>query len=212
LDVDPFNKGGFATSLGTYRIEKGKSPTTIIGNDADGNVVDFGDETPDFEMGFSNSFTYGNFNLSFLFHLKQGGDIINLGRFLTDLGQVSDDFEKEKVPVFADDGTTVVGFTTPRLRGDFGTEPWIEDGTYLKLREASLTYNVDREFVDSWFNGLVSSLNVGISGRNLFVITDYSGYDPEVSNFGNVAIGRSVDVIPFPSARSVYFNVSLGLN
>ncbi|KAA3613082.1 MAG: SusC/RagA family TonB-linked outer membrane protein [Calditrichaeota bacterium] len=211
LNVDPFNKGGFATSLGTYRIEEGKSPTSIIGNDADGNVVDFGDETPDFEMGFSNSFSYGNFNLSFLFHWKQGGDVINLGRFLTDLGQVSDDWEKEKVDVLDDDGIKI-GEITPRLRGDFGTGPWIEDGTYIKLREASLTYNVDKEFVNSWFNGLVSSLNVGISGRNLFVITDYSGYDPEVSNFGNVAIGRSVDVIPFPSARSIYFNVSLGLN
>ena len=43
------------------------------------------------------------------------------------------------------------------------------------------------------------------------MITDYTGYDPEVSQFGNVAIGRSVDVIPFPSARSFYFKVSVGL-
>ncbi len=211
LNVDPFNKGGFATSLGTYRIEEGKSPTTIIGNDKDGNVVDLGDETPDFEIGFSNSLTFGNFNFSFLIHWKEGGDVINLGRFLTDLGKVSDDWEKVKVDVLDDNGNKI-GETTPRLRGDFGTAPWIEDGTYIKLREASLTYNFDREMVNSMFNGALSSLNIGLSGRNLFVITDYSGYDPEVSNFGNVAIGRSVDVIPFPSSRSFYFNVSLGLN
>jgi len=51
----------------------------------------------------------------------------------------------------------------------------------------------------------------GLAARNLFVITDYQGYDPEVSQFGNLAVGRSVDTLPFPSSRSFYFNVAFGI-
>ena len=57
----------------------------------------------------------------------------------------------------------------------------------------------------------MASLSVGVSGRNLLMFTDYSGYDPEVSQFGNVAIGRAVDVFPFPSSRSFFFKVAAGL-
>jgi hypothetical protein len=91
------------------------------------------------------------------------------------------------------------------------TAPYIEDGTYLKLREVTLAYNFPRATVSSLFNGQVSYLKVGVSGRNLLMFTDYDGYDPEVSQFGNVSIGRSVDTIPYPSSRSYYFNLSFGL-
>ncbi|MGH7595753.1 MAG: SusC/RagA family TonB-linked outer membrane protein [bacterium] len=209
LDVDPFNKGGFATSLGTYRIEEGKSPTTIIGlgvADSAGNapVVEFGDETPDFELSFNNGISLGNVELSFLWHWKQGGEVINLGRFITDLGGTTEDYDRVKVRL------STGGFTTKRLRGDFGTGAWIEDGTYLKLREVSLSYNFPKTTVASWFGSSISNLKVGVAGRNLLMFTDYTGYDPEVSQFGSIAIGRSVDTIPYPSSRSFYFNLAFG--
>ncbi len=209
LDVDPFNKGGFATSLGTYRIEEGKSPTTIIGLDvarADGSadVKEFGDETPDFEMSFNNGIALGNVELSFLWHWKQGGEVINLGRFITDLGGTTEDYDRVKVQL------PTGGFTTRRLRGDFGTGAWIEDGTYIKLREVSLSYSFSKTAVANWFGSSISNLKVGVAGRNLLMFTDYSGYDPEVSQFGSIAIGRSVDTIPYPSSRSFYFNLAFG--
>ncbi len=196
LEVDPFETGGFALSLGQFQIEKGKSPTTIVGLDEAGNKVKFGDENPDFQLGWVNDVTYGNFSLSFLWDWKQGGDVINLGLFLTDLGGISPDLDTPKGQA--------------RAAGKGGTGRYVEDGTYLKLREASLTYNFSREQVQRWFGGQVQNLSVGVSGRNLIMITDYSGYDPEVSQFGNLAIGRSVDVLPFPSSRFFYFKVSLG--
>jgi hypothetical protein len=139
----------------------------------------------------------GNFDLSFLWDWKQGGDVVNLGLFLTDLGGTSADLDTE-------DGQA-------RAAGVGGTGRYVEDGTYLKLREVSLLYSLDRSTVQRWFSGHVSSLSFGLSGRNLIMVTDYSGYDPEVSQFGNVAIGRAIDVIPCPSARSLYFKVALGL-
>ena len=201
LDVDPFQIGGFALSLGQYQIEEGKSPTTIVGlsePDEDGNafLTEFGDENPDFTLSWNNNLRLGDFNFSFLWDWKQGGDVINLGRFLSDLGGTTPDLDEQS--------------GMDRLAKQSAAARYVEDGTYIKLREVSLTYNVPRQTVQQWFGGQVSSLDIGISGRNLVVITDYTGYDPEVSQFGNVAIGRSVDVLPFPSARSFYFKVGLG--
>jgi hypothetical protein len=64
--------------------------------------------------------------------------------------------------------------------------------------------------VASWFGSSISNLKVGVAGRNLLMFTDYTGYDPEVSQFGSIAIGRSVDTIPYPSSRSFYFNLAFG--
>ena len=197
LDVDPFEIGGFALSLGQYQIQEGKSPTTIVGLDADGNKAEFGNENPDFTLSWNNNFRLGDFNLSFLWDWKEGGDVINLGRFLSDIGGTTPDLDEQS--------------GMDRTSNPSVADRYVEDGTYMKLREVSLVYNVARETVQQWFGGQVSDLSIGVSGRNLIMITDYTGYDPEVSQFGNVAIGRSVDVLPFPSARSFYFKVSVGL-
>ncbi|MFQ5568567.1 MAG: SusC/RagA family TonB-linked outer membrane protein [Rhodothermales bacterium] len=197
LDVDPFEIGGFALSLGQFQIEEGKSPTTIVGLDANGNKAEFGDETPDFTLSWNNNVRFGNFNFSFLWDWKQGGDVINLGKFLSDIGGTTPDLDDQS--------------GADRLANPSVADRYVEDGTYLKLREVSLVYNVSRDKVQQWFGGYVSDLSFGVSGRNLLMFTDYTGYDPEVSQFGNVAIGRSVDVLPFPSARSFYFKVSVGL-
>jgi TonB-dependent starch-binding outer membrane protein SusC len=210
LDVPAFNKGGFATFLGTYRIEEGWSPTSIVGSEADvdGNFIKLGDETPDFQMSFNNRITFfKNFSLNFLWDWKKGGDIINLGKLITDLGGTSGDYEDK----ITDNGEKKnIGDWRLEVLGT-QTAPYIEDGSYWKLRELSLHYTFERNTIKRFFGESLTYLKIGISGRNLIMISDYLGYDPEVSQFGNLAIGRSVDTIPFPSARSYYFNISFGL-
>jgi hypothetical protein len=49
-----------------------------------------------------------------------------------------------------------------------------------------------------------------VSGRNLFTFTDYTGLDPEVSNFGNQNIARNIDVAPFPPSRTYTFSIRVG--
>ena len=80
LDVPAFNIGGFAASLGQYRIEEGKSATQIVGTyeegcvdcdpDGDGFKV-YGDAEADFNMSFINTLTYKNFEFNFLIHWKK---------------------------------------------------------------------------------------------------------------------------------------------
>ncbi len=197
LDVDPFEDQGFRLSLGQVQVQEGLSPHTIVGVDEDGNKTTFGNETPDFIMSFNNSFSFCNFELSGLWDWQKGGDVVNLGLFLSDIGGTSEDFLTEAGQARAD--------------GVGGTGRFIEDASYLKLRELSLSYNLPRSLVNSLFNGQVSYLRLGVAGRNLIMITDYKGYDPEVGQFGNLAIGRSMDTFPFPSSRQFYFNVAFGL-
>lgn len=218
LPVDPFNTGGFATFLGAMRIQKGFSPNTIIGSEtvinADGTIDNIlGNEIPDFKVGFNNNITFGNFNFSFLWDWSQGGEVVDLGLLLTDIGGTSGDYD-DNVTFRTPDGTVLAegkaGEERLNVLGTL-TAPYVSDATYLKLRELSLSYSVPSSVVNNLFNGQISYLRLGVAGRNLIMISDYSGYDPEVSQFGNLAVGRAIDTLPFPSSRQFYFNVAFGL-
>ena len=216
LNVDPFNLGGFALFLGTMRIQEGYAPTSIVGAETvfkeDGTIENIlGDQNPDFTLAWNNNINFGNFSLNFLFDWQQGGDVINLGKLIMDLGGTSPDFEEEIV-IKLPDGSEAKGPAGPTRLTVLGqvTAPYIEDATYLKLRELALSYTFPRSVLDGMFGGQLRYLRLGVAGRNLFMWTGYDGYDPEVSQFGNVAIGRSVDTLPFPSSRQVYFNLAFG--
>ena len=196
LDVDPFQVGGFSLGLGQFRIEEGLSPTTIVGLDEAGTLTQFGNSNANFQVGWNNRVSAYGFNFNMLWDWKEGGDVINLGKLITDLAGTTPDLGTEE--------------GRARANGEGGTGRYVEDGTYLKLREISLSYNLSSSVLNRWFAGTVRELNLGVGARNLFMFTPYDGYDPEVSQFGNVAVGRAVDVLPFPSSRNLYFKVALG--
>ncbi|MDQ3556277.1 MAG: SusC/RagA family TonB-linked outer membrane protein, partial [Gemmatimonadota bacterium] len=216
LPVPAFQTGGFGTALGSFRIEEGESATQIVARIAEGDssvVRQVGDATPEFKMGFTNEFAVGPFTLSGLVDWQKGGTLINLTKLLFDFGQVTEDFAAD--PRFVTNiGPRVINDTLTagqrRVRG-FGVEtrPYIEDGGFVKLRELSLAYNLPPTVVNRVVGG-VRSAQLALSGRNLITWTDYTGLDPEVSNFGNQPIARNIDVAPFPPSRSFWLSVNLG--
>ncbi|MDX1328154.1 MAG: TonB-dependent receptor, partial [Arenibacter sp.] len=208
LTVNSFDTQGFGTGLGTFRIEEGKSATQIVGNDADGNVRVLGDAEPDFQMSFNNSFKYKNFSLSFLWHWKKGGDNVNLSRLLSDFGGTSGDYDEISL-----DPDGVINNGDYRIGAFLGgfADPFVEDASYLKLREIGLYYNLPSGTLERLFNGNVSTVKVGFSGHNIISIFDYNSYDPEVSNFGSAAAGIGIEVAPFPSSKRFMFHLSVGL-
>ena len=195
LTVDPYNYGGFATFLGTYRIEEGWSPTAIVGADydADGNHIELGNENPDFRLSFRNSLSFGPLSLSFLIDHKEGGHAINLANLIYDLGATTADYEEN-------------GSRTAVLGGG-STAPYVESTTYTALRDLSLTYAVPASLTESY--GL-SNVQLGLALRNWWMASDYTGLSPEVSQFGNEAVGGSVDTNPFPLSKSMYLTLSMG--
>jgi hypothetical protein len=193
--VPAFETGGFGTSLGAFFIEEGASATQIIGNEG---VV--GDATPDFQMSFSNDLTWKRLSFGFLFDWKQGGDVINLTEFLYDAGQNSVDYVgpgEERQRRFNDTANPE-------------TAVYVQDGSYLKLREVTLAYNVPEGVAQRLFGSSARYVRLSVSARNLLRFTGYRGLDPEVSNFGNQAIIRNIDVAPFPPSKSFFFSVDLG--
>ena len=88
------------------------------------------------------------------------------------------------------------------------TSVYVEDGSFVKLREVTLSYEVPDALLGRLW-GSARSASLSLSGRNLLTFTDYTGLDPEVSNFGNQNIARNIDVAPFPPSRSFWFSVSI---
>ncbi|MBR9916287.1 SusC/RagA family TonB-linked outer membrane protein [bacterium] len=202
LNIPAYVTGGFGASLGSYLLQEGFSPTTIVGNPAVSGASLFtvyGNSQPDFEMSFSNEFKiYKNFDFSFLWHWKKGGENINLSLFLTDLGGTSADWN---------DPTDTPGVTVGQSRA--APADYIEDSSYLKLREVGLYYTVPVTNIDRLFGNSVSGIKLGVSANNLLMFTDYRSYDPETSVFGTQAVNSSVEVTPFPSSRQVVFHLKM---
>ncbi len=98
LPVPPFSPGGFPAEFGSFEIQNGKSPTQIIGNvlqpDGSEAIQTIGDANPDYRVGLSNTLSFHNAHLYFLFNWQKGGDDINLTQLLYDLGGTSADFAK----------------------------------------------------------------------------------------------------------------------
>ena len=183
---------GFGTGLGAFRIEKGKSATQIVGTiDSEGTIAVVGNGEPDFRVGWANNFKYKNYGLATLIDWQQGSSIINLTRLLYDFGQVS--------PDYLTNGTKRLdAFSNGDIR------PYVEDATFVKLREVSLYWQVPDAYVKPL---MLDAMRVSLSGRNLLTFTNYSGLDPEVSNFGNQPIGRNYDVAPYPPSRQYWLSV-----
>ncbi|MEX2478123.1 MAG: SusC/RagA family TonB-linked outer membrane protein [Gracilimonas sp.] len=205
LDIPEAVQGGFGVSLGNYLLQEGYSPTTVVGIPADPSgsgsplYTIYGDAQPDFQMSFGNQFTFlQNFNFNFLFHYSEGNYNVNLFQFLTDGGGTSNDWNED-----SGDGTPKglerVGMLPP--------EAYVQEASYVKLREIGLSYTVPTETLQQIFGNSVSGIRLGVSANNVWMWTKYDGYDPEVSTFGTQSINQSVDVAPYPSARKVLFNV-----
>jgi TonB-linked SusC/RagA family outer membrane protein len=195
LPVPPFQTGGFGVSLGVFQIEEGKSATQIVGLGGGSERV-VGDANPDFRMAFTNSLTWKGWNFHALLDWQQGGSVVNLTRLLYDANGNSPDVEAagERISTWAGGETSV----------------YVERATFAKLREVAITYEVPTRVVQSLW-GQVRTATVAVSARNLvWFATPYSGYDPEVSNFGNQPIARNIEVTPYPASRSFYFTINLG--
>jgi hypothetical protein len=202
LTVPTFRTGGFSLSLGTFQTAQDSSPTQIfggVGRDASGNLIagKVGEANPDFQMSFSNDIDFYRFTLGFLFDWKQGGDVINLTEFLYDFGKTSKDY-------------VTAGADRFNQLGEGFTSPYIQSGTYLKLREVNLSYNLPDQVTSAIFGRRIRYARLSLTGRNLLRFTGYRGVDPEVSNFSNQAIARNIDVAPFPPSRSFFFSIDLG--
>ena len=208
LGIPTYIAGAFGAGLGTFLYAEGYSPTTIVGTPANadnpGGFTFWGDAQPDFNMSFYNTLSlFKGLELSFLIDWKKGGDNINLTSFLTDGGGTTNGwFEDDN-----GDGIPNGRQRPPAPHNNAGR--WVQDASFVKIREIGLYYTVPRTTLNSWFGNTVQNLKVGTSVNNAFLFTDYQGYDPETSTFGAQAIANNVDIAPYPTPRRVFFHLTI---
>lgn len=201
-------------SLGRYRRSSVDIGSTIAARRAisggtcnDSSLKVIGDPNPSWLGSILNEVTIGKkLRLRALFDGTFGNQILNLSTRAQNAGIASNSktYEQELLP-YGDPRKLAPNFNG-RTQGIF--EYWIEDGSYVKLRELSASYTVDWAPVKRLFR---DGVDLTISGRNLWIWTKYSGYDPEVTAFGTnggglgsvqtTAADRGIDFGAYPIPR-----------
>src|SRR5580704_601895 len=206
VDELPNNNTSFPTanqfggSNGTNIIAVGRSISQIVNTsftDKNGLNPQVGDATPSDVISFSQQLSFGRLHLSGVLDWYVGGSVANLTNAYYDNGLF----------LLADSAASAKRIAAAQAGGT----PWVESARFVKLREVRLSWDVPDRWVKTIAQGHVRTMRLDVSGRNLFWSFPYTGLDPEVSNFGTLAVGRGQDVTPYPPARSIFFGVDLGL-
>ena len=192
----PGSNSATSTAPGDIRFKDLNNDGVI--NDKDRTVI--GNPNPKFTFSLNNTFSYKNFDLTIFLQGSYGNDIFNANRMYT-----------EAMSIIQNQSTAVLGRWTgegtsnniPRaIYGDPNqnsrvSDRYIEDGSYLKIKNINLSYTLPKDVFGQNFN----SVKIFVSAQNLVTWTKYSGFDPEVPVNG-------IDNGTYPITRTV----SLGLN
>jgi TonB-linked SusC/RagA family outer membrane protein len=195
-------------------------------------IIDYHDLTPIGNPypksfgGFTNSFTYKDFELSVLLTYSYGNDIynymaqinsnpseINLSRNLL---ANAENYSKISTDANGNPYITNPGAVLPRIsygpNGNWNrfTDQWIEDGSYIKLKNVSLSYNLPNSLMTK--QKVVRNVRLTFSAQNLFTLTKYTGYDPEVGAYvgSNASAGSQpigLDKGKYPLTAIYTFNI-----
>ena len=161
-----------------------------------------GDPNPDFTFGLTNTFSYKGLNLSVLIQGSYGNDVYNVGRMETEgmydgKNQTTRVLERWRVP----------GQVTDVPKAGFemhNSDYFLEDGSYVRLKDVSLSYDVPRRIINKIG---ITKLQPYLSATNLLTLTKYKGMDPEVNQNGNSGSVQGLDWGTYPLCKSF----SLGL-
>jgi len=155
-----------------------------------------GSSVPDFNLNWSNTIRMGNLQLNVLFDGEFGADKYNGTRQWAmrewrggeaDQGGKADGMKKP------------VGYYSDVYNVNADNNHYVEDGTYIKLRELALRYTMDSSLLERLGGGMgLESAAISVTGRNVLTWTDYQGYDPEV---GGILGGE--DSYQYPNFRTI---------
>lgn len=211
VDTEDPNTGAISTQL----IQPNAQPGDIRYKDlnSDGIINDLdreyvGSPFPKYEGGLNFSASYNNFDFSLFFYGVYGNQIFNNMRFWLERMDEPSNYPSGLQPWTFENhsNTTPRAYIGPNDNAKANTDRWIEDGSYIRLKNIQLGYNVP---VKMLFDKLETfdRCRVYVSAENLFTMTNYSGYDPEIS--GGSVFGKGIDNGHFPPVRTFRFGLNL---
>ncbi len=170
-----------------------------------------GNNQPDFIYGLNNSFSYAGFDLNIAIQGTQGGEILHLARrFYENL----EGNANQMVMVLnrwrseADPGNGFTPRANARTTGQNNavSSRWVEDASYLRIQHVTLGYKLPAATTSRWN---IQQVRIYVSAQNLHTWTNYTGYNPEVSNYEGALTG-GVDYGSFPLARTISAGINIG--
>jgi iron complex outermembrane receptor protein len=149
-----------------------------------------GDANPDFTVGFTSRMNWRRFDASFLIRGEFGQEVFNNGGLVySTKGNALQDKNFLRAAL-----SDPIGIAEPAIY----SSRWIEDGSFVRLQNITLGYTLD---IPAFFGGSPRPVRVYVSGDNLFLLTDYTGYDPEVHTDAGIA-SRGIEYVTYPRART----------
>ncbi|MBP5538854.1 MAG: TonB-dependent receptor [Bacteroidales bacterium] len=172
---------------------------------SDQDLIYLGNSDPVLYGGWQNTFGIGNFALGFFFTYSLGGKIYNYAE-LSMSGTYSANQYRYMLnawhPIRNPESDLPRAGTEARMSP---SSLQVHDATYLRLKSANLNYKFDF----SRKSRFVRDLTIGVSATNLFLITEYNGFDPDVSTNSSEATLRRVDMGAYPQSRMVVLNAQI---
>ena len=167
-----------------------------------------GNPNPDFVYGFNIDMSYKRLSLSALFNGVSGNEIVNANYYR--MGWAEGTYRNILSESWSDRWTASNPSNNyPRLDYSANLFPalmdrTIEDGSYLRLNNVTINYDVPIDDVN-----FIDSLNIYLTGQNLYTWTDYNGYDPEITTFLYDGLIQGTDWNNKPNSRSFLFGVNI---
>lgn len=192
------------TGMAYYIDRNGESTFTPAPEDR----TFIGNPHPDFYYGMTNTLAYKNFELSLFVQGVQGNDIFNATRVET---EGMSDAKNQTIEVAnrwrqPGDVTSIPKATPNSTDNSRISTRFVEDGSFARVKALTIGYNVPKEILSKV---KMSNAKVYVTGENLFTITNYSGYDPEVNAFGGSNKAMGIDFGTYPQTRNLIFGVNL---
>ena len=176
----------------------------FIYRDVNGDgVTDTADRTkigsphPDFTYGLNLNANFKNFDISFFFQGTQGNDLWNYNKIFTDYAFFFNGNRSTRTldarSASNPNGSFVALSSTSQNNEDEPNSSYVEDGSYFRLKNATIGYTLPYSLLDDIG---ISSLRIYLTGSNLFTITKYEGFDPEVIPIDNLTLGLDRRINP----------------
>ena len=198
------------TSGRNYRFNGGDAIYEDINHDGQINALDIvylGSSLPKLTGGFGFSFTYGDWRLNTQFTYRVGNKIINLARMDAEAMRNNDNQSQAVNYRWRKEGDVT---SIPRaMYGDQSnyntlvSDRFVESGTYLRMGYAQLNYSIKKKYL-KWIG--LNRINLYLSANNPFVLTKYSGVDPDISQGG---YGPAIDGAQTPRSRSYTLGITV---
>lgn len=178
---------------------------------ADDQII-LGDANPDFYGGVTNSINAYGFDLSFFFQFSIGNYVFNNTRaFSEGMNSIFGQANTIKNRWTPENPTTDISYPRAVFQDPNNnrrvSDRFVEDASYVRLKNLSLGYTFPSSVMKKI--GMTKG-RIYVSGQNLLTFTNYSGFDPEVSTFGETNTSPGTDFLTFPQARVMLVGLNLG--